>query len=168
MRAAGVDAAVLSWTGRPGGAVSDTQGVSTDSAAGDALAAAARIGMGAAIHLEPYEGRSPSSVRDDLGYLVARYPSLYTLPRRPCGDEPRLPVVYVYDAYHNAPEAWAEVLCPGGAKTIRGTDRDVVALATLLGPEDKDLVERGCFDGARARRADMEPALPCLQEDDGV
>ena len=51
LRDAGVDAAVLSWTGRPGGAVSDTQGVGTDAIVPLAIAAAKRAGIGAAIHL---------------------------------------------------------------------------------------------------------------------
>ncbi|KAH8071920.1 glycoprotein endo-alpha-1,2-mannosidase-like protein [Aureococcus anophagefferens] len=126
MAAAGIDAAVLSWTGRPDAeAVSDTQGV-------------------------PYEGRHPTSVRRDLEYLVGAYgDALHRMPRRPCGDEPALPVVYVYDAYHNTKEDWAELLCPGGARSIRGTAHDVVAIATLLDAHAREraLVDEGCFDG---------------------
>ena len=43
-------------------------------------------------------GRSPETVRDDLGYLLENYGSqLYRLKKRPCGG-PELPVIYVYDA----------------------------------------------------------------------
>ena len=149
MAAAGIDAAVLSWTGRPDAeAVSDTQGVVTDNAVAAAAAAARAHGVGAAIHLEPYEGRHPTSVRRDLEYLVGAYgDALHRMPRRPCGDEPALPVVYVYDAYHNTKEDWAELLCPGGARSIRGTAHDVVAIATLLDARERALVDEGCFDG---------------------
>lgn len=147
MKAAGVDVAVLSWTGRPDGAVSDTQGVATDGAVAGAISAAAAAGVGAAIHLEPYPGRSPRTVRRDLAYLVATYgDGLARLPTRPRSST-TAPVVYFYDAYHSSAKDWADLLCPDGAFTIRGTSDDVVAIATLLAFEEKALVEDGCFDG---------------------
>ena len=130
LRDAGVDAAVLSWTGRPGGAVSDTQGVGTDAIVPLAIAAAKRAGIGAAIHLEPYEGRGAESVALDLAHLVTH--DLYRLPRRPCGGHDRLPVVYLYDAYHTPAQEWARLFCDDGDLSVRGTPHDVVAIATLL------------------------------------
>jgi len=145
LREAGVDAAVLSWTGRPGGAVSDTQGVGTDAIVPAAIAAAKRAGIGAAIHLEPYEGRSAESVALDLSHLVTY--DLYCLPRRPCGGHAPLPVVYLYDAYHTPAKEWARLFCKDGDISIRGTQQDVVVIATLLNQDEKALVEDGCFDG---------------------
>lgn len=145
LREAGVDAAVLSWTGRPGGAVSDTQGVGTDAIVPAAIAAAKRAGIGAAIHLEPYEGRSAESVALDLSHLVTY--DLYCLPRRPCGGHAPLPVVYLYDAYHTPAKEWARLFCKDGDLSIRGTQHDVVVIATLLNQDEKALVEDGCFDG---------------------
>ena len=71
---------------------------------------------------------------------------LARLPTRPRAAT-TAPVIYFYDAYHSAAADWADLLCPGGAFSIRGTDDDVVALATVLTPADKALVEDGCFDG---------------------
>lgn len=145
LREAGVDAAVLSWTGRPGGAVSDTQGVGTDAIVPAAIAAAKRAGIGAALHLEPYETRSAESVALDLSHLVTY--DLYRLPRRPCGGHAPLPVVYLYDAYHTPAKEWARLFCKDGDLSIRGTQHDVVVIATLLNQDEKALVEDGCFDG---------------------
>ena len=150
LAAAHVDAAVLSWTGRPDSDfVSDTQGVVTDRVVAAAARAARAHGVGAAIHLEPYHGRHPSTVREDLEYLVTNYGDLlHTMPKRPCGeDDHKLPVVYVYDAYHNSHDDWAKLLCPGGEFSVRGTPFDVVAIATLLEEGETTLVEGGCFDG---------------------
>ena len=145
LRDAGVDAAVLSWTGRPGGAVSDTQGVGTDAIVPLAIAAAKRAGIGAAIHLEPYEGRGAESVALDLAHLVTH--DLYRLPRRPCGGHDRLPVVYLYDAYHTPAKGWARLFCDDGDLSVRGTPHDVVVIATLLNRDEEELVVNGCFDG---------------------
>lgn len=135
MREAGIDAAVLSWTGRS--VVSDTQGVSTDDVFPLALEAAHDVGLGIAIHLEPYQGRSPQSVRSDLEYLVDRYGHRLA---KICGR----PVVYVYDAYHS-PD-WTSLLGDSSPTSVRGTPYDIFALATFLeSPRDENLVEQ--FDG---------------------
>ncbi|KAH8044250.1 glycoprotein endo-alpha-1,2-mannosidase-like protein [Aureococcus anophagefferens] len=143
--AAGAAHAFVVGYPRAGATRSRRRGRTTPSRRGSAARA---HGVGAAIHLEPYEGRHPTSVRRDLEYLVGAYgDALHRMPRRPCGDEPALPVVYVYDAYHNTKEDWAELLCPGGARSIRGTAHDVVAIATLLDARERALVDEGCFDG---------------------
>ncbi len=59
--AAGIDEVVVSWWG---------QGSFEDHALLGVLAAADAHGVRVAIHLEPYVGRSPSSVRSDLAYLA--------------------------------------------------------------------------------------------------
>lgn len=138
MKTAGIDVAVLSWTGR-GERVSDTQGVSTDDVFPVALEAAMRAGIAAAVHLEPYSGRSPGSVRDDLEYLIKRYGDRLL---RACGR----PVVYVYDAYHS-PD-WSAVFCAKNAHSVRGTMIDALVLATYLERgRDDALITDSCFDG---------------------
>jgi Glycosyl hydrolase family 99 len=59
---AGVDEVIVSWWGR---------GSLEDRRLPRVLAAAARRGLRTAIHLEPYEGRSPASVLVDLQYLAS-------------------------------------------------------------------------------------------------
>jgi len=147
MRDFGIDVAVLSWTGR-GDVVSDTQGVRTDDAFPAAIAAAEEVGVQVAVHLEPYEGRSPATVRADLQYLFDTYGADTFAAAAACGDEKKRPLVYVYDAYHNSAADWAEVLTPQGAATIRGTALDVVAIATVLERSElRGLAVTGGFDG---------------------
>ena len=74
LAAAGVDTAMLSWWGRKDSDVRrDSQGVNTDLIVPAVLDAAAAHGVGISWHLEPYGGRSPATVRDDLKYLRERY-----------------------------------------------------------------------------------------------
>ncbi|KAJ1449550.1 hypothetical protein M885DRAFT_535214 [Pelagophyceae sp. CCMP2097] len=148
MAQAGIDAAVLSWTGRPGGAVSDTQGVSTDAAFPATLAAAKRHGVKVAVHLEPYPGRSPETVRGDVEYLAETYGDALLKLRRPgrCA-EPPVPAVYVYDAYHSPSAEWAALLCDGAA-SVRGRSGDFFAVATVLEQRElQNIIVDGCFDG---------------------
>lgn len=125
--------AVLSWWGqetKPGTA--DTQGVHTDSRVPAALRAAEAAGIRICWHLEPYPGRSPQSVREDVAYLTQRY-----------GASPALldpPVYFVYDSYHNPAAEWAAVL--------RARDRPpgVFIGLWLERPHGRDLAAGG-FDG---------------------
>lgn len=146
MDAFGVDVAVVSWTGR-GNAVSDTEGVSTDKVLPLVLEIAAEFRVQIAIHLEPYPHRNPTSVKADISYLLRRHGQSPALHRRPARGAPR-PVFYIYDAYHNAKEEWARVLCDDGPDTLRGTPHDAFVIGTLLGKDEKTLITRGCFDGA--------------------
>ncbi|HEX2038639.1 MAG TPA: hypothetical protein VHF47_02785 [Acidimicrobiales bacterium] len=84
LRAAGVDVVVSSWWGR---------GSWEDQRLPQVLAAARNHGLRVAAHLEPYSGRSPASVADDLAHL------------RNLG----VTEAYVYDVMSGAPEAWQGV-----------------------------------------------------------
>eukprot|EP00658_Telonema_sp_P-2_P019542 TRINITY_DN17716_c0_g1_i2.p1 TRINITY_DN17716_c0_g1~~TRINITY_DN17716_c0_g1_i2.p1 ORF type:complete len:250 (-),score=44.66 TRINITY_DN17716_c0_g1_i2:802-1551(-) len=156
MRAHGISAAVVSWTGREEVGTSDTQGVVTDRVVPLALRAAEQHGIKIAIHLEPYHGRSPRTIHKDLVYLHARHQhsaALLKMKRPSCvatgaTDCPSLPVFYVYDSYHNAVSEWGELLCEGRPGSIRGTKHDSVMISTLLSPSDQQLVTEGCFDVA--------------------
>lgn len=150
MRAAGIDVAVLSWTGRDGGPTSDTQGVRTDLNVEAAMEAALAHGIRIAFHLEPYEGRSVQSLRDDLRYMRERY----TGPAAPhaaavarAGRPPR-PVYFVYDSYHIDDVSWASLLTPHGAQTVRGSAYDGFFVGLMLGQEQGFAhLQRGGFDG---------------------
>ena len=60
IRAAGIDQIVVSWWGR---------GSAEDARLPAVLAAARRDGIGIAVHLEPYDGRTVASVLTDIAYL---------------------------------------------------------------------------------------------------
>ena len=96
-----------------------------------------------AVHLEPYPGRNPDTVKSDIEYLISKHGASPSLHRR--GG---LPVFYIYDAYHNPKEAWAKVLCKDGAESLRGSAYDAFTIATLLDASEKSLITDGCFDGA--------------------
>ncbi len=60
-------------------------------------------------------------------YLMGQYhrsPALLKLQGKP--------VYYVYDSYRISPLDWAQMLCPNGTHTIRGTDYDGGALPLML------------------------------------
>jgi glycoprotein endo-alpha-1,2-mannosidase len=88
MKQAGVGVVVVSWypkakaddNGTPGG---------PDELMNVLLDAAHAAGRTIAFHLEPYEGRTAQSMRDDVGYIVDTYghhPALYRHPHRPTGS----------------------------------------------------------------------------------
>ena len=64
-------------------------------------------------HIEPYQGRTASTVKRDIEYIVDTY-----------GDHPAFyryhgkPLVYIYDSYHIEPDEWAELLTPSGSYSV--------------------------------------------------
>jgi glycoprotein endo-alpha-1,2-mannosidase len=92
--------------------------------------------------LEPYQGRTARSVRDDILYLITQYSyrnSLATYRGRP--------LIYVYDSYHISADDWARILRPDGAISIRGSALDCFVIGLWLDRgHGIDLVEAG-FDG---------------------
>lgn len=163
LAAAGIGVAVISWWGRPEfPGTHDTQGIATDSVVPAVLDAAEAKGIKVAFHLEPYEGRSASSVVDDVAYLHEHYgdhpatmlttrkvlapstgadpPASLFVPRSEGGKM----LLYVYDSYHIASKDWAAVL--------RGEGVVVPELAVLLGLvlDHRNIKElaTGGFDGA--------------------
>lgn len=144
LKAAGVSAAVVSWWGRPGVSGGDSQGVLTNRAVELAFEAASAVGgIGVALHLEPYAGRSAESVRADLDFLADAYGGHAGLFR---GVDGR-PLFFVYDSYHISPAEWVRVLSPGGDLSVRGGAADGVFMGLWLeGGHGADL-EAGFFDG---------------------
>ena len=110
-REAGIDVLVLCWTGRPDNPTSgDSQGILTDSAVRGALEAVQRVGRGMQVSflLEPYDGRSGATVVDDMHYLRTHYlDPFHDIVAR---DDVSRPLVYVYDSYTIAADAWRDVL----------------------------------------------------------
>ena len=147
MREAGVTAAALSWSGRPDVPTAhDGEGVRTDALVPLVMRVAERERVQIIFHLEPYEHRTPETVRLDLEYIVDRYgasPAFYR------DAQTRLPFYYVYDSYHNSPEQWGELLLPTGRITIRGDPRlDATMIGIVLDHADVAKLARGGFQGA--------------------
>jgi len=144
MRDHGIDAAVVSWWGRPGTSKGDSQGVLTDDAVAMVLDAASEVGgIGVALHLEPYAGRSVESIREDLEHLnssFALHPGIYREGTRP--------VFYVYDSYHIDSLQWQRLLGANGDLSVRGGVLDGIFLGLWLESSHGQQLAGGGFDGA--------------------
>jgi Glycosyl hydrolase family 99 len=97
--AAGVDEVIVSWWGR---------GSREDRLLPMVLASARRHHLQAAVHLEPYPGRSPATVAQDLPYLASR----------------GVRDVYVYHPMDFAASDWATIAAgkPAHMRLFAGTD----------------------------------------------
>jgi glycoprotein endo-alpha-1,2-mannosidase len=169
MRTHGIGVAAVSWWGRPEISAGDSQGIVTDKLISRVLEAALEADILVAFHLEPYPGRSISSIRDDISYLQTQYGShsaIYRLPVRKeessqgesstysaqgnlsSQSEHARTVYYVYDSYHIPNADWQSLLQPTGSQTVRGTALDGFFVGLWLNQDDgKGLVASG-FDGA--------------------
>ena len=104
-------------------------------------------GLRLAIHLEPYKGRDPASVRRDVEYLVARYGPHSALHRMAAKGGPLLPLVYVYDSYHTSPAEWRKLLGPPSLESIRGTPFDCFVVCLYVESHHDAYLRGGGFDG---------------------
>eukprot|EP00741_Cyanophora_paradoxa_P022668 tig00021493_g21892.t1 len=138
VKCAGIGTISYSWWGR---GKADGQGGFTDRMLNMTLAVAHEEGVLVNIHLEPYEGRSTGTIREDLGYIAANYGWSAALQR----VEGR-PVLYVYDSYHIPYADWREVLLPGGAGSVRGTGLDGFFVGLVCEPGDDRAVLEAGFD----------------------
>lgn len=118
----------------------------TDEATALVMNYAEKYGIKVCFHHEPYEGRTATSVRKDLQYVLKEY-----------GDHPAFfrwkeqgnrPLFFVYDSYITPASDWATILSPESSNTIRGTEIDSVMIALYVGTTDEQLIMNGHFDGA--------------------
>ena len=146
---AGVGVIAVSWY--PAG-LSDDEGPPPDPVIPVLLDAAHKHGIKVTLHIEPYKGRTPASVRDDLKYIHSRYtqhPAFYKLERGSTSNiEKRLlPLIYIYDSYLSEASAWAKVFKPGGSLSVRGQGYDCVSIALLVERAHMQFAVDGGFDG---------------------
>jgi hypothetical protein len=120
IRRAAVDEVVSSWWGR--GSIEDAR-------LGAVRGAARKYGLRLAVHLEPYAGRSPQSIRDDLAYLRDR----------------GVRDVYVYRAADFSVADWRSLdLGLGGVRVFAQTNRvGFAAQAGFAGFYTYDLLDDG-------------------------
>lgn len=148
MRKAGVGVVCVSWY--PSG-MADDEGFPPDPLILPLLNVAQAYSMQVTFHIEPYKGRSPQTVINDMKYIVKNYskhPAFYKLNRTDSrGGKGSLPLVYVYDSYLNTASEWATVLQPGRPGSIRGTDVDCTVLALLVDRSHQKSIVDGGFDG---------------------
>lgn len=149
LRKAGVGVVSVSWY--PAG-MSDDEGFPPDPLILLLLDIAQVYSVKITFHIEPYKGRTPRTVKNDLRYIVekySKYPAFYKLNRTnsPGSKKKSLPLVYLYDSYLNTAQEWANVLQPGRPESIRGTDVDSIVLALLVEQSHLKSIVDGGFDG---------------------
>ncbi|XP_078736447.1 glycoprotein endo-alpha-1,2-mannosidase-like protein [Lampetra fluviatilis] len=144
LRHAAAGVLVLSWypPGRK-----DDNGDPVDDLVPMLLDAAHRHALKVTFHIEPYKNRDERSVRNDVKYIIDRYGSHPAFHRYRTSSGQALPLLYVYDSYLTAPDAWAEILTPGGAQSVRGTQYDAVFLALVVEQRHLGEIARAGFDG---------------------
>ena len=149
LRTAGVGVIAVSWY--PAG-LSDDEGPPPDPVIPVLLDVAHTHGIKVTLHIEPYKGRTPASVKDDLQYIYSHYsqhPAFYKLKHGNNSSSERrpLPLIYIYDSYLGQASAWAEVFKPGGSLSVRGQDYDCVSIALLVERAHMQFAVDAGFDG---------------------
>lgn len=119
MRSSRIGVICISWWGKEGDSqLTHLKGYS-DRTIPLLMDVAAKYKMKVCFHHEPYEGRNPLSVREDIAYVIRSYgnhPAFFRVDGKP--------LFFVYDSYLTKAPAWAEILTPTGKHSIRGTDID--------------------------------------------
>lgn len=106
--------------------------------------AAYKYNIKVCFHIEPFSGRSPSTIRDCLTYIRTNFSShkaYYTMNGKP--------VFFVYDSYLIKASDWATLLKENGSISIRGTANDAIMIALWLNDRETEasFITTGGFDG---------------------
>lgn len=105
---------------------------------------AQKVGVKVCFHLEPYSGRNPENLKENMKKLIDKYgshPAFYKVNGKP--------MFFIYDSYNIEPEEWAKLLSPSGAITIRNTTYDSYVIGLWLDNVDKQapIILNSHFDG---------------------
>lgn len=90
--------------------------------------------MKLAFHLEPYDGRSASSVRNDIEYIITQYgdhPAFYRYSSKFKSNQ-NLPLFYIYDSYLITEDDWFLITNINGSLTIRDTKYDSLLIGKIF------------------------------------
>jgi glycoprotein endo-alpha-1,2-mannosidase len=93
-------------------------------------------------HIEPYNGRSAQSVRENIGDFIEKFgqhPAFYRLNGKP--------LFFIYDSYLTPANEWAELLKSDGSTTIRNTDLDSEIIGLWVGKGEEDYFLQSGMDG---------------------
>jgi glycoprotein endo-alpha-1,2-mannosidase len=149
MSSAGIDVAVVSWM-----PISETPkgDYSWDSIIPLLLNASEKYRMKLAFHLEPYNSRTPETVRNDIIYLIEKYgnhSAFYraTPKNKTSTTSKELPMFYVYDSYQISKDDWYRVTNINGSNTIRGTPYDSLLIGLHVNHEHRFDLQQAGFDG---------------------
>lgn len=144
---ANIGVAVTSWY--PAGQTDQIGAPLPDSLMPLLLDVAEQYNIKIAIHIEPYKGRTPLKIRDDLAYIHAKYghhPALFKMAATR-GNSTLLPVVYIYDSYLSPGLEWANIFVKSGPLSIRGSSIDSVVIGLVVKMGHTKSIKIGGFDG---------------------
>lgn len=105
---------------------------------------AQKVGVKVCFHLEPYSGRNPENLKENMKKLIDKYgnhPAFYKVDGKP--------MFFIYDSYNIEAEEWAKLLSPNGAITIRNTAYDSYVIGLWLDNVGKQgpVILNSHFDG---------------------
>lgn len=131
IKSAGAGVLVVSWYPPE---QADKQGKPFDRLFPMILDSAMNHSLKVAFHIEPYEGRTPENMKDNLEYIIGKYgghPATYRLSKSP-GSTKALPVFYIYDSYLSSSRSWSALLGRSGKHSIRNTELDGIFLGLVV------------------------------------
>ena len=106
------------------------QGISTDERVELLMKIADEIGeIYVSFHLEPYEDRNISMVRDDIVYIFEKYSKYKSFYR---DSKTYKPIFYCYDSYKISSSQWKSLLSVEGSMSLRNTSYDSVFIGLIL------------------------------------
>ncbi len=139
IRKSGAGVIAVSWY-PPG--LADPNGPPVDQYIPTLLNAASKEGLKLALHIEPYKGRSPQSLRANVEYILKTY-----------GDHPAfyrrqgMPLFYIYDSYLTPAKEWQRLLSPKGEITVRNTELDAIFIGLVVEYKHRNEIKAAGFDG---------------------
>ncbi|XP_013385085.1 glycoprotein endo-alpha-1,2-mannosidase-like protein [Lingula anatina] len=98
-----------------------------------------------AFHIEPYKGRDPINLKDNVKYLIDTYGN-HTAFYRQMRNGKKLPLFYIYDSYQIKPKDWAKIFKPGPS-SLRNSHYDGIFIGLLVEQTHKKDLMQGGFDG---------------------
>ena len=144
---AGIGVAVVSWY--PVGKHDQSGALPPDDLMPLLLNIAEKYNIKIAIHIEPYENRSPLTVREDLKYIHRKYAThpAYFMTTTKNNTSKLLPLVYIYDSYLSSVQEWSSILTKSGSRTIRDTAIDTIVIGLIIKMEHVQSVKASGFNG---------------------
>lgn len=95
--------------------------------------------------IEPYKGRSESTVLEDIKNIVESY-SAYQSFYKFSYKKKTLPLIYIYDSYHIQSSDWSKLLKPGPL-SMRNGPYDAFVIGLVVESKDKFEMVNAGFDG---------------------
>ncbi len=126
MQSAGISVICTTWWGAESADENMKLDGFTDRVVPLLLDRAAAFGLTVCFHIEPYRGRSPTTVRKNIDYMSERYGQHPAFHRVADGR----PLIFVYDSYLSPPDEWRAMI-----SELRGSAFDSFLVALLVEPQ---------------------------------